>query len=91
MSGPVWSLAALEVLSLFSTGRRMHGYAVCKETGHKEPTIYTILGRLEQQGLLRSEIDRGVPSVSARIPRVVYEMTTLGTDQITAIRAIIAQ
>ena len=88
MSGLQWSMAGLEVLALFSTGRRMHGYEVLKETGQHVSTTYTILHRMERIGLLGAEVERIDPKLSRRVPLVIYEMTTAGIDHFHAIRAL---
>ena len=53
-----------------------HGYELSKETGLRSGTLYPLLMRLSEQGLLESrwqEADRpGLP------PRHVYRLTALG-------------
>lgn len=86
----VWSLGALQVLSLFQGGAALHGYAVMERTKLPVSSVYTILGSLEKRGLLRSETERVDPHISRRVAKVTYHGTTAADDQLAAIRALVA-
>lgn len=56
--------------------RWQHGYELCKETGLRSGTLYPLLIRLSDQGLLDSEWRQ--PSRSGLPPRHVYRLNTRG-------------
>lgn len=89
MASGQWSLEALQVLGLFRGGRKTHGYAVCQETGLSVSTVYTILNRLADDGLLHKSIERVDPALSQRAPRLIYRGTTVAADVLEAIRALV--
>ena len=65
-----------------------HGYDLSKDTGLKSGTLYPILMRLCDRGLLESEWEK--PSESGRPPRHVYRLTTAGSalcKQLLAVKA----
>lgn len=90
MSAELWSLEALQILTLFTGGRAMHGYAVCKVTGFQVGTVYRILDRFEQSGLLHSQTEHVEPTISRRMPKVIYRGTTEADDQVEALRRLIS-
>ena len=53
-----------------------HGYDLMDETGLKSGTLYPLLMRLEDDGLLESEWRPPVPP--ARAPRHAYRLTAAG-------------
>lgn len=53
-----------------------HGYDLSQETGLKSGTLYPLLMRLEDDGLLESEWHQPVPP--ARSPRHAYRLTSSG-------------
>lgn len=53
-----------------------HGYELSKETGLKSGTLYPLLMRLSDQGLL--EADWREPQEAGRPPRHVYRLTPTG-------------
>lgn len=59
-----------------------HGYDLCKETGLKSGTLYPLLIRLSDQGLLESEWRQ--PLEPGRPPRHVYRLTAAGAALATA-------
>jgi len=67
--------ALLEVL-LEKPRSWRHGYELCKETGLKSGTLYPLLIRLSDQGLLDSQWrEPGRPGLP---PRHVYRLTASG-------------
>ena len=54
-----------------------HGYALSKATGLQSGTLYPILMRLAERGLLEAEWD--VPDEPGRKPRHAYRLTPDGT------------
>jgi PadR family transcriptional regulator, regulatory protein PadR len=55
-----------------------HGYDLAKETALQSGTLYPILMRLAQQGLLEED---WMPSeVPGRPPRHIYRLTSAGRD-----------
>ena len=53
-----------------------YGYDLCKRTGIKSGTLYPLLIRLHDQGLLEAEWHP--PSVPGRPPRHAYRLTSRG-------------
>jgi DNA-binding PadR family transcriptional regulator len=86
----LWSMESLTVLGLFGAGRKLHGYAVCEETGLKVSTVYRVLERFEENHLLHRDAERVNPHLSDRVPRIVYHLTTAGADQLNAIRSLVS-
>lgn len=62
-----------------------HGYDLSGETGLKSGTLYPILMRLKEQGLLVSEWRE--PSRPGRPPRHVYQLSAAGKALAKAQRA----
>lgn len=85
-----YTMETLQVLGLFRSGQRLHGYAVCGETGLSVRTGYRVLDRLTDHGLLSRETERVDPGLSSRVPRIVYRMTTCGMDRMREIRALVS-
>ncbi|WP_461456883.1 PadR family transcriptional regulator [Parasphingorhabdus sp.] len=54
----------------------MHGYEIMKTAGIKPGTLYPMLARLEDQGLLNSEWEK--TGVEGRPPRHIYCLTQAG-------------
>ena len=71
------ALALLTVLLNDPTEWR-HGYELSKETGLKSGTLYPLLMRLSEQGLL--EADWREPEQAGRPPRHVYRLTPNGLE-----------
>lgn len=69
------AVALLSALLAHPTNWR-HGYDLCRETGLKSGTLYPLLIRLEDDGLLESEWHQPVPP--ARAPRHAYRLTSKG-------------
>jgi DNA-binding PadR family transcriptional regulator len=55
-----------------------HGYALSKQTGLKSGTLYPVLMRLEEQGLLESSWVES--QLSGRPPRHVYRLSRAGVE-----------
>jgi len=53
-----------------------HGYDLLRETGLKSGTLYPLLMRLADDGLLEAEWSEPVPP--ARAPRHIYRLTSKG-------------
>ncbi len=63
--------------ALLEAGERWsHGYELTRLTGIRSGTLYPILIRLEQQGLLEAEWQRS--SAGGRPPRHAYRLTASG-------------
>lgn len=62
-----------------------HGYDLMKETGLQSGTLYPLLMRLSDQGLLESEWHTATRA--GRPPRHAYRLTTAGLAAATAIEA----
>ena len=75
---PRMTLSTAAVLYAVSTGFR-HGFDIIEGTGYPSGTVYPILRRLEDAGLLRSSWE---PVTSARAeqrpPRRYYQVTAAG-------------
>jgi PadR family transcriptional regulator len=55
-----------------------HGYELCQEVGLKAGSMYPILMRLADRGLLETTWETGAPS--GRPPRHLYRLTGPGLD-----------
>jgi PadR family transcriptional regulator PadR len=77
----------LSVLQALLNGGRewRHGYDLMQETGLKSGTLYPLLMRLSDQGLLESEWRTPVPP--ARAPRHAYRLSAHGRAVAHAIAA----
>ena len=53
-----------------------HGYDLCRTTGLKSGTLYPLLARLKDQGLLESRWEP--PQAQGRPPRHAYRLTAQG-------------
>ena len=62
-----------------------HGYDLLQETGVKSGTLYPLLIRLADEGLLEAEWSEPVPP--ARAPRHIYRLTGKGRAFATALLA----
>ena len=74
-----YSVQTIAVLSALADQRASwrHGYELAKQTGLQSGTLYPILMRLSDRGLLES---RWTPQESAgRPPRHMYRLTAQGT------------
>ena len=70
---------AAVVLALAADARVWrHGYDLCRETGLKAGTMYPILIRLADQGLLETVWEQ--TRVSGRPPRHMYRLSSSGRD-----------
>lgn len=78
MRRPHSSQQALQVLRALQARSEVwrHGYDLMNETGVKSGTLYPLLMRLADDGLLESEWRPPVPP--ARAPRHVYRLTQTG-------------
>lgn len=78
MRRPHSSRQALQVLCALEARSQVwrHGYDLMSETGLKSGTLYPLLMRLADDGLLESEWRPPVPP--ARAPRHAYRLTTAG-------------
>lgn len=78
MRTPHSSRQALAVLATLEARPKVwrHGYDIMEETGLKSGTLYPLLIRLADDGLLESEWREPVPP--ARAPRHVYRLTRAG-------------
>jgi len=56
-----------------------HGYDLCQETGLKAGSMYPILMRLADRGLLETAWERNPPS--GRPPRHLYRLTRSGATE----------
>lgn len=69
--------AVLAELSLRPQAWR-HGYDLCEATGLRSGTVYPLLVRLHDQGLLEAEWQP--PENPGRPPRHVYRLTAAGLE-----------
>jgi PadR family transcriptional regulator PadR len=88
---PHSSPQTLQVLSalLEGAGAWRHGYDILQATGLKSGTLYPLLMRLADDGLLEAEWRPAVPP--ARAPRHVYRLTGEGRALAHARRAEVAE
>ena len=72
------SLQMLKLLEALSIGGRQwrHGYELMKETGLLSGTLYPLLMRMTDQGLVEAEWRE--PTRPGRPPRHAYRLTTAG-------------
>ena len=92
MGERLWGLPQLQILGLFcgdGPKRPMTGYAVHTETLLPVPTVYRVIEQFEEKGFLVGRLERVDPTISQRTPRTVYVGTTVGADQLNAIRALV--
>lgn len=68
-------LALLRALSVRASERR-HGYDLMKETGLSSGTLYPLLMRMGDQGLVEAEWRE--PAQPGRPPRHAYRLTSAG-------------
>ncbi|MDQ2836615.1 MAG: PadR family transcriptional regulator [Actinomycetota bacterium] len=61
-----------------------YGYDLAVEVGLKSGSLYPILMRLAERGLLQSDWEQGPPG---KPPRHLYRLTADGLEQATALRA----
>jgi DNA-binding PadR family transcriptional regulator len=64
--------------------RWSYGYDLCRSLGLKAGTVYPILIRLADRGLLRSTWERDVPS--GRPPRHLYRLSPAGAELLAELR-----
>lgn len=62
-----------------------YGYALCQQTGLQAGSLYPILMRLADQGLLETAWERDAPP--GRPPRHLYRLTGPGLDLVAALTA----
>jgi PadR family transcriptional regulator, regulatory protein PadR len=75
------------VLEALAAGRH-HGFDIMDATDLPSGTIYPILRRLDDEGLVRSRWEREtVARKEQRPPRRYYELTTTGEAKLTEARA----
>lgn len=70
---------------LFAPVRWHHGYELMQATGIKSGTLYPLLIRLADDGLLETEWQE--PVAPARIPRHAYRLTSSGRAFALELRA----
>jgi PadR family transcriptional regulator, regulatory protein PadR len=61
-----------------------YGYQLCQQLGLKPGSLYPILVRLADRGLLETSWE---PSVDSRPPRHLYRLTGAGRDFVAALTA----
>src|SRR3954454_1715632 len=64
--------------------RWRHGYDICRETGFASGTLYPILGRLADRGLVETRWEDDPPEGRPR--RHLYTRITLGTAHVAELR-----
>jgi PadR family transcriptional regulator, regulatory protein PadR len=62
-----------------------HGYYLCQETGLQAGSIYPILMRLADRGLLETKWESNMPT--GRPPRHLYRLTAAGLELATELAA----
>lgn len=60
------------------TSHRRHGYDLCQQTGLKAGSMYPILIRLADRGLLETTWETAIPA--GRPPRHLYRLTEAGIE-----------
>ena len=75
----------LALHALFDSPGGMHGYEIIKTAGIKPGTLYPMLARLEDQGLLMSQWEPA--AVEGRPPRHRYSLTEAGRTFVTSLAA----
>ena len=82
--GAGFSVQTLLVLSALSAQPAdwAHGYDLAKQTGLKSGTLYPILVRLADRGLVEARWEDGRPA--GRPPRHLYRLSSEGLDQAQA-------
>jgi PadR family transcriptional regulator, regulatory protein PadR len=74
------------VLEALAAGRH-HGWDIMDATDLPSGTVYPILRRIEEEGLVRSRWEReGIARREQRPPRRYYELTTAGTARLSEAR-----
>jgi PadR family transcriptional regulator PadR len=70
----------LKVLRNFldDPGHQLSGAQICKVTGMSSGTVYPILIRLEEQGILHSKWEEGNPELLGRPRRRFYRISETG-------------
>ncbi len=84
MAGPVFSAQTVAVLAALCAGpsRWRHGYDLAKETGLKSGTLYPILIRLAERGVVEARWEDEQPAGRPR--RHLYRLTATGLAQARA-------
>lgn len=85
-----YTLTHIAVLAQFQPGIRLNLRAVANATQLPITTVFDALGLLRGNGMLHSETERVDRAISDRLPRVLYQLTTVGADQIQAIRSLVS-
>jgi PadR family transcriptional regulator PadR len=79
------------LLFLQNPSRRYYGLEIAREATLQRGTLYPILARLEDAGLVTSEWEQIDPHVEGRRPRRYYTLTNEGLRQAEQVReALIA-
>src|SRR5688572_33507494 len=68
-----------------SPAKWRYGYELCRQTGLKAGSMYPILMRLADRGLLETAWESDAPA--GRPPRHLYRLTGLGVDLATELAA----
>ena len=63
-----------------------YGYELGRQVGVKAGSLYPILVRLADRGLLESRWEEAFPGISGRPPRHLYRLTSAGADMAIALR-----
>lgn len=73
---------SLQVLSFFLTNERkgFSGAEISSATSIKSGTLYPLLAKFEQRGILESEWENIDPSIVGRPRRRFYTLTALGAN-----------
>lgn len=66
----------MALLSLLDAPQGLYGYEIMQMTGIKPGTLYPMLARLEDQGILVSHWEES--SVQGRPPRHIYSLSAAG-------------
>src|SRR5262245_7949528 len=75
------------VLEALAAGRH-HGFDIMEGTDLPSGTVYPILRRIEEEGLVRARWERdGKARREQRPPRRYYELTAAGTTRLAEARA----
>src|SRR5262245_21351481 len=77
------TVAVLDALAADPTGWN-HGYELCRDLGLKAGTVYPILIRLAERGLVETAWEDEVPQ--GRPPRHLYRLSAAGAEHVRELR-----
>ena len=85
-----WTVGEMTALARLCAGQRHTCFSLHAELQTSMPTAFRILKRFEGLGLATSQRERVDPSISERVPRVLYTATTAAVDQLRLLQAVLS-